>query len=558
MATSVLRDYTQWDYMFFTRMWGRMTKTITHSLTPESMKHNPAFETFIWLADRTEHMTLEEVKGIIVNFPRNYHLWWMKLYNESPVHVIVESALVIFIFWLLFVRRTIDPKKKDKEKERLTKKEVDWLLKTWEPEPLVPELTDKQKEQNAGYAVVSGYDANGYIAVEGQKVKVLNLSSSDYLGLSAFDSVRDKIQGALTKYGCGSCGPRGFYGTIDVHLEFEGAIAKFMGTEEAIAYSDSASGITSTITAFAKKGDLLLVDDACHEAIRTGVFLSRATVINYKHNDMNDLRTILESICAEDKKKGRDTLQQRRFIVTEGLFRNTGEICLLPELMRLKEKYCYRVMMEDSQAFGTLGKTGRGTAEHYGIPVTDIEIIMIGMDTSLASVGGVCIGTNEVVDHQRLSGPGYCFSASACPFLSAAATQSLSELEKNPQLCASLAENARTLHAGASQIKNLVVKGKASQTCSPIIHLALDSALGFSRDESKSIIMSIARKCMELGSGIASCKFSLTDITNLQPSVRLCATARLTTAEMKKALSDLATATAAAIKVAEKEKKSKK
>jgi len=548
-------DYTQWDYMIFTRMWGRMTKTITHSLTPESMKHNPAFETFIWLADRTENITVEEVKDIIINFPRNYHLWWMKLYNESPVHVFVESALVLFIIWLLFVRRTIDPKKKNKDKEKLTKKEVDWLLSTWQPEPLVPDLTEKQKEQNSNFSIVSGYSTDGYITVEGVKGQVLNLSSSDYLGLSAFDSVHDSIQSALTKYGCGSCGPRGFYGTIDVHLEFEAAIAKFMGTEEAIAYSDSASGVTSTITAFAKKGDLLLVDEACHEAIRTGVFLSRATVINYKHNDMNDLRTILESISAEDKKKGRDTLQQRRFIVTEGLFRNTGEICLLPDLMKLKEKYCYRVMLEDSQAFGTLGKTGRGTAEYYGIPVTDVEIVMIGMDTTLASVGGVCIGTNEIVDHQRLSGPGYCFSASACPFLSAAATQSLLELEANPQLCAALADNSRALNAGASKIKGLVIKGKASQTDSPIIHLAVDPALGYTKDECKSIIMSIAKRSMELGTGIVSCKFSLTDITQLQPSVRLCATARLSAAEVKKALSDVATAAGEAIKSAEKGRK---
>lgn len=95
--------------------------------------------------------------------------------------------------------------------------------------------------------------------VRGVNTEVLNLSSFDFYGFSQDDTVRVAARAALEKYGCGSCGPRGFYGTIDQHLRIEDAVARFMGAEEAISYSDSASTVASTIPAFAKKGDLLLV-----------------------------------------------------------------------------------------------------------------------------------------------------------------------------------------------------------------------------------------------------------------------------------------------------------
>lgn len=476
------------------------------------------------------------------------------MYKDAPIHIFIETGMVVFILWLVFIRKTADPKKGSKD-VKFSKKEIDWLVKSWEPEPLIPELTHTEQLLNNNRVIVEGVtgENNKYLNVKGMRKPALNLSSFDFLGLSSCKAVKKATEDALNKYGCGSCGPRGFYGTIDAHLDFERELAKFMGVPEAISYSDSASAVSSAITAFSKRGDLLLVDEACNEAIRTGLYLSRATVQTYKHNDTDDLLAIMTSIAQDDVRKKRDASQQRRFIVTEGLFRNTGEICNLPGVLALKEKFFYRVIMDESMSFGVLGKSGRGVTEHYDMKVSDVEIITLAMDTVLASVGGVCIGTREIVDHQRLSGAGYCFSAASPPFLSAAAVSSLRELDGNPALLKKLRHNSGLLTKQILKIPGIRIKGGAADFL-PIKHIALeDSTHNYSRDEQKLIMLQISKRVTELGAGITSCKFSMTDLVpSLDPSLRLCATAYLTEAEIKQVGKDLNKAVAETLEKAVK------
>lgn len=383
------------------------------------------------------------------------------------------------------------------------------------------------------------------LIVRGIEKHVLNLSSFDFLGLSRHPSVKKISQLALDKYGCGSCGPRGFYGTIDKHISFEKAIATFMQTQEAISYSDSASAISSAIPAFAKKGDLLIVDEACSEPIRTGLNLSRATVQTFKHNDMTDLSNILQSIMDDDIRFNRETKQQRRFIVTEGLFRATGDICNLPEILKLKEVYFYRLILDESLSFGTLGTTGRGVTEHFGRQIDEAEIVLIAMDTSMASVGGICIGSREIVDHQRLSGAGYCFSAAGPPFLSASATESLSLM--TPHLLKSLHSNSHELYLALNKISEFRIRSK---DVTPIIHLVLSESAfpnlpALSKVSEYAIIISTTMKCIELGTGISACKFGLT--SDISPSLRICTTAQLSRQQIDQTVTNLSHAIKAVI-----------
>ncbi len=315
--------------------------------------------------------------------------------------------------------------------------------------------------------------------------------------------------------------------------------------QEAICYSDGASAVSSAIPAFCKKGDLLLVDEACSEPVLTGCNLSRSTVQFFKHNDISDLRCILESIADDDRRLKRDTLQQRRFIIVEGVYRNTGDLCPLAEIMRLKEEFCYRVILDETLSFGTMGKTGRGITEHFGVNRLDVEIITLTLDTSLASVGGVCIGTREIVDHQRLSGAGYCFSASAPPFLSAAAIQALSKMESQPKLLEDLHKSMTSLYDRLKKVKELKLQASAA---SPLMSLVLHTPLESHAAECEMMVQ-IAAQCVHRGVGVVASKFAISKKSGcaVRPSLMLCASSGLTDKMISKVVSVLNEAVTAAM-----------
>jgi len=297
-------------------------------------------------------------------------------------------------------------------------------------------LLREEGDAGVGGATADGPTADGPTAGASSRPaysshpSALNFATLDPLSSSSSPALRRVARRALSRYGCGSCGPRGFYGTIDAHLEAEGSVSAFLGTEGAILYSDGASASTSTVAAFAKRGDLLVVDEGCNEALLVGVTLSRANVRYFRHNNVRDLRRVLEKVASQDEACGRRPTDQRRFLVVEGLYRNWGTIAPLDEIVKLKEEFHYRLILDDSHGMGTLGASGRGTLEHYGLRhMEHAEIVTFSLEYSLGSVGGMTVGSEEVVDHQRLSGAGYCFSASAPPFLSKVCLASVRRLE---------------------------------------------------------------------------------------------------------------------------------
>jgi serine palmitoyltransferase len=383
-----------------------------------------------------------------------------------------------------------------------------------------------------------------YMTLKGIQDPVLNLATFDFLGAGQQVGIKEVSEATLHKYGCGSCGPRGFYGTIDVHLDLETELAKWTGTEEAIYYSDSASAVSSTIPAFSKKGDLIIMDEACNDAIRTGAHLSRSIVVKFRHNDMKHLREILSSIAADDRRLKRDTSQQRRFILTEGIFQLTGTLCDLPELMKLKREFFYRVMMDETMSMGTVGATGRGLTEYFNVPVSDVEMIIFGLDTALASVGGVCVGSHEIVDHQRLSGAGYCYSASTPPFLASAALHSLKYLQdQGARLIPELQQRSQYTTDFVSTIKGMRLLTKSPNFAAPVIHLCL-ADMEPDWDKEETILNAIVKSCLLNGIGVTTTKTS-TDWLHtlnkecLRPSIRLAITTNLSMKELESSLTIL-------------------
>ena len=182
----------------------------------------------------------------------------------------------------------------------------------------------------------------------GKVVTVTNLASYNFTGLQNNDRIRDRAVETLRKYGLGSCGPPGFYGTVgsstslppsrltnrhyaDVHMQLEADLASFLGTESAIIYSQSFSTISSVIPAFSKRGDIIVADRGVNFAIQKGIQISRSTVRWYDHNDLASLEDVLMSVDREAKKKGWPLT--RRMIITEGIFENDGAMTDLPKLV---------------------------------------------------------------------------------------------------------------------------------------------------------------------------------------------------------------------------------
>jgi len=243
-----------------------------------------------------------EVLKTVTTFPVWYRHWWMDLLRNDPVHLFVETTLLLSVLYMI-VTRTKDYAETGKDK--LTKAEEDDLIYEWKTKlraPLAVPLTEGTNSGDGSKDVpefvvhkVEGTRMEVTMDTDPTHYSVVNFGTFDFLGFSAeFTStnatnnnpVKQASKDALERYGCGACGPRGFYGTIDPHLKLEAEFTKFMGTDGAILYSDGASTVSSTIAAFCKRGDLVVVDEGVQEPIIAGVKLSRAYVKWFKHNDM--------------------------------------------------------------------------------------------------------------------------------------------------------------------------------------------------------------------------------------------------------------------------------
>jgi len=176
------------------------------------------------------------------------------------------------------------------------------------------------------------------IFVEGDSTPKVGFTSQDFLGLGSDATVKESAKKTLELYTVGSCGPRGFYGTTQKHLELESDIARFMQKDESITYSDSTATIASAIPAFAKRGDLLLIDSRANYGIMSGARLSRSSITLFRHNDLIDLRRKLEEVRERDG-KNKNANQARRFIVVEGLYYGTGDICPLDKINDLAREF---------------------------------------------------------------------------------------------------------------------------------------------------------------------------------------------------------------------------
>ncbi|KAF7269483.1 serine palmitoyltransferase subunit I [Rhynchophorus ferrugineus] len=282
-------------------------------------------------------------------------------------------------------------------------------LTAFNPEPLVKYDKIKDKQDIEIECIKENND-------------VIDLAKTNFLNVLNNDDIKNKSEEIIRKYGVGTCGPRAFYGTTDIHLKLEDHIAKFLNMDEAIVYSYGFVAISSSIAAYCKKSDIVFTHRDCNIAIKQGLQMAKSKVIYFDHGNTDSFTTEVEKIVESEKDKKK---LARKFLIVEGVSWKTGQIVCLPELLKVAEENKIRVFLEESYSIGILGKTGKGLLEHFKIEPYRVDLIISTLESAIGSIGGFCAGSHTAIEHQRLSGNGYIFSASLPTYLVQACIESI-------------------------------------------------------------------------------------------------------------------------------------
>ncbi len=314
------------------------------------------------------------------------------------------------------------------------------------------DLVKKIKEADV-YPYFHYLESGQDIVVNMEGHRVIMIGSNNYLGLTSHPEVIEAGIQAYRKYGSGCSGSRFLNGTLDLHLELEAELAKFLNKEDVMTFTTGFVSNLGIISAIAGRNDVIVCDKENHASIYDGCRLSYAKMLRYEHSDMADLERQLQSIPSD---KG-------ILIVTDGVFSMGGDLCKLPEIVALAKKYGARVMIDDAHGLGVFGEHGRGTAEHFGLE-DDVDIIMGTFSKSLASLGGFMAAKKEVVDYVRHNSRPFIFAASPTPANTASALAALRIIEREPERIKNL-RHITDYMRNALTIRNIPIR----QSVAPII-----------------------------------------------------------------------------------------
>ena len=258
------------------------------------------------------------------------------------------------------------------------------------------------------------------------------LGSNNYLGLTVNKEVIAAGVAAMEKYGTGCSGSRFLNGTLDLHNKLEKELAEFIGTEDCVTFSTGFQSNLGIISAICGRKDFIFNDRENHASIYDGCKLSYAQTVRYRHNDMADL----------EKKLAEAPIDAGKLIVTDGVFSMSGDICKLPDIVELAEKYKARVMIDDAHGLGV-----RGTASHFGLE-KHVDITMGTFSKSLASLGGYMVASAQVCEYVRHNSRPFIFSASLTPASCATAIAALDVIKREPERVTRLGDLAEYYRKG--------------------------------------------------------------------------------------------------------------
>lgn len=295
------------------------------------------------------------------------------------------------------------------------------------------------------------------------------MSSYDYLGLIGHPAIEEAAIEAIRKYGTGTGGVRLLTGTNQLHEELERSISEFKGTEAAMALSSGYMANLAVVAALFSNKDVVITDEYIHRSIADAIKLAGITAVSFRHNDPSSLERILSSYPPS----------VRKLIIVEGVYSMDGDICCLPEIVRLKEQYGALLMIDEAHSLGVLGPQGRGVNTHFNIPAEKIDLFTGSLSKAIPSNGGFIAGREEDILYLKHGGAPYMFSAASTPANTAAALAALQIMKEESGRFDRLWQNARLLIQG---LKNAGIPTGFSETpIVPVICGDNESALELSK-----------------------------------------------------------------------------
>jgi glycine C-acetyltransferase len=270
---------------------------------------------------------------------------------------------------------------------------------------------------------------------------VVNLSSNNYLGLTTHPKLLERSLAAAKELGVGSGSVRTIAGTMAIHMELERRLAAFKHVEAVVVFQSGFAANAGTVSGILTKEDVIISDELNHASIIDGARLSRATIKVFPHKNVAAARTILESLPRE----------QRKLIITDGVFSMDGDLGAVPELCTLAEEFGAIMMVDDAHASGVFGKNGRGTIDHFGVHGR-VDVQVGTLSKAIGALGGYVAGSKSLIDFLYHRARPFLFSTSHPPSVAATCIAAVDILEQEPEIIDRLWDNTKFFKAGLAQL----------------------------------------------------------------------------------------------------------
>ncbi len=263
--------------------------------------------------------------------------------------------------------------------------------------------------------------------------EVINLASNNYLGLANHPKLVEAAIDATRKYGAGSGAVRTIAGTMTLHLELERRIAGFKNVEAAVVFQSGFTANAGTVSAILGPEDTIVSDELNHASIIDGCRLSKAKIRIFPHRDAAAAERILAEL---------DGTPGRKLLITDGVFSMDGDIAPLPELVEIAERHGAIMMVDDAHASGVLGRSGRGTIDHFNLHGR-VDIQVGTLSKAIGCLGGYICGSRDLIEFLYHRGRPFLFSTSHPPAVAAACLAAFELLEQEPERIERLWANTR-------------------------------------------------------------------------------------------------------------------